>query len=104
MTVEEIELRKVLKSMLAENGITRETLRAKVDEIINKKLEDIVNQSLHNIVNSNDFYYLITNKIARDYKFEELLKRVVKDYLQDVPLQVSINVPRSANVNVNKES
>lgn len=49
MTVEQIELRKILTQMLADNGINRETLKDFVREIIEEKIEksidDIVNQT-----------------------------------------------------------
>lgn len=38
MTVEQIELRKILTQMLADNGINRETIKGFVEEIVSEKL------------------------------------------------------------------
>lgn len=46
MTVEQIELRKILSQMLADNGINRETLKDMVNEILEEKVEKAVNQVL----------------------------------------------------------
>lgn len=46
MTVEQIELRKILSQMLADNGINRETLREMVNEILDEKVEKAVIQVL----------------------------------------------------------
>lgn len=46
MTVEQIELRKILSQMLADNGINRETLKGMVNEILDEKVEKAVSQVL----------------------------------------------------------
>ncbi|WP_320990381.1 hypothetical protein [Hungatella sp.] len=46
MTVEQIELRKILSQMLADNGINRETLKEMVNEILDEKVEKAVSQVL----------------------------------------------------------
>lgn len=46
MTVEQIELRKILSQMLADNGINRETLKKMVNEILDEKVEKAVSQVL----------------------------------------------------------
>ena len=43
MTVEQIELRKILTQMLADNGINRETLKDLVKEIIEEKVDKSLN-------------------------------------------------------------
>ena len=43
MTVEQIELRKILTQMLADNGINRETLKDLVKEIIEEKVDKSIN-------------------------------------------------------------
>lgn len=49
MTIEQIELRKILTQMLADNGINRETIKDFTKQIIEEKVEksirDIVNQT-----------------------------------------------------------
>lgn len=46
MTVEQIELRKILSQMLADNGINRESLKDMVNEILEEKVEKAVSQVL----------------------------------------------------------
>lgn len=46
MTVEQIELRKILSQMLADNGINRETLKEMVNEILDEKVEKAISQVL----------------------------------------------------------
>lgn len=47
MTVEQIELRKILKQMLADNGINRETVVDFVKDIIDEKVERAISQAVH---------------------------------------------------------
>lgn len=46
MTVEQIELRKILSQMLADNGINRETLKEMVNAILDEKVEKAISQVL----------------------------------------------------------
>lgn len=47
MTVEQIELRKILSQMLADNGINRETIVDFVKGIIDEKVENAINKAVH---------------------------------------------------------
>lgn len=47
MTVEQIELRKILTQMLADNGINRETIVDFVKNIIDEKVEKSINTAVH---------------------------------------------------------
>lgn len=47
MTVEQIELRKILIQMLADNGINRETVVDFVKNIIDDKVEKAIKQAVH---------------------------------------------------------
>ena len=47
MTIEQIELRKILTQMLADNGINRETLKDMVKEILEEKVEKAVHDVAH---------------------------------------------------------
>lgn len=46
MTVEQIELRKILTQMLADNGINRETIKDFVKEIVDEKVEKAIKQAV----------------------------------------------------------
>lgn len=47
MTVEQIELRKILTQMLADNGINRETIKGFVEEIVSEKVDRAINRIIH---------------------------------------------------------
>lgn len=47
MTIEQIELRKILTQMLADNGINRETIVDFVKGVIDEKVEKAINQAVH---------------------------------------------------------
>lgn len=47
MTVEQIELRKILTQMLADNGINRETIKGFVEEIVSEKVDRAIYRIIH---------------------------------------------------------
>jgi hypothetical protein len=47
MTIEQIELRKILTQMLADNGINRETIVDFVKDIIDEKVEKAISAAVH---------------------------------------------------------
>lgn len=47
MTVEQIELRKILTQMLADNGINRETIKGFVEEIVSEKVDRAIDWIIH---------------------------------------------------------
>lgn len=47
MTVEQIELRKILTQMLADNGINRETIVDFVKDVIDEKVEKAIYKAVH---------------------------------------------------------
>lgn len=47
MTVEQIELRKILNQMLADNGINRETIKGFVEEIVSEKVDRAIDRIIH---------------------------------------------------------
>ena len=47
MTVEQIELRKILTQMLADNGINRETIKGFVEEIVSEKVDRAIDLVIH---------------------------------------------------------
>ena len=61
MTVEQIELRKILTQMLADNGINRETIKDFVGEIVSEK----VDRAIQRIINETNIDALV-NKTLQD--------------------------------------
>ena len=47
MTVDQIELRKILTQMLADNGINRETIKGFVEEIVSEKVDRAIDRIIH---------------------------------------------------------
>ena len=47
MTVEQIELRKILTQMLADNGINRETIKGFVEEIVSENVDRAIDRIIH---------------------------------------------------------
>lgn len=47
MTVEQIEIRKILTQMLADAGINRETLKDLVKQILNEKIDQAIKTAEH---------------------------------------------------------
>ena len=47
MTVEQIELRKILTQMLADNGINRETIKGFVSILVSEKVDRAIDRIIH---------------------------------------------------------
>lgn len=69
MTVEQIELRKILSQMLADNGINRETLKDMVNEILDEKIEKAVRQ----VINESNVKGIVYGKV------DKISRRVIED-------------------------
>lgn len=69
MTVEQIELRKILSQMLADNGINRETLKEMVNEILDEKIEKAVRQ----VINESNVNGIVNGKV------DKISRRVIED-------------------------
>ena len=54
MTIEQIELRRILTQMLADNGINRETITGFVKEIVDEKIEQTIKHILANGVGNGE--------------------------------------------------
>lgn len=69
MTVEQIELRKILSQMLADNDINQITLRDMVKEVLNEKVEKAVRQ----VINESNVSGIVNGKI------DKISRRVIED-------------------------
>lgn len=69
MTVEQIELRKILSQMLADNGINREALKDMVNEILDEKIEKAVRQ----VINESNVKGIVNGKV------DKISRRVIED-------------------------
>lgn len=69
MTVELIELRKILSQMLADNGINRETLKEMVNEVLEEKVEKAIRQ----VLSESNITGIVNGKI------DKISRRVIED-------------------------
>lgn len=98
MTIEQIELRKILTQMLADNGINRETIKGFVKEIIEEKIEksinDIVNQTssvdMNNAINRRVDKF-IDSEIDKVVRSE--IHQQIKGYFSRISVTVKLTDP-----------
>lgn len=69
MTVEQIELRKILSQMLADNGVNRESLKDMVNEVLDEKIEKAVRQ----VINESNVTGIVNGKV------DKISRRVIED-------------------------
>ena len=104
MTVEEIELRKILRSMLAEAGITRDSLKEVVDGIVKQKLEQIVANKIAQELGEKQLINRIANTVWDRYRFalSDLLRDEVAKRIASVTTDIIVHIPKEANVTINE--
>lgn len=95
MTVEEIEMRKVVKEMLSDVGINRETLKQAVKDILEEKINKAIMASMHETAGGTTFAEKLEN-YARNYvnswQFREAHRELVKDTIKEELQGFRINV------------
>lgn len=69
MTIEQIELRKILSQMLADNGINRESLKSIVNDILDEKIEKAVRQ----VINESNVAGIVNGKV------DKISRRAIED-------------------------
>lgn len=79
MTIEQIELRKILTQMLADNGINRETIKDVVKEIVEEKVE----KTLSHLIANGDGNF--EDKVT--YKVERLTSKFIEKEISQVAMQ-----------------
>lgn len=73
MTVEQIELRKILSQMLADNGINRDTLKSMVNDILEEKVEKAVRQ----VINESNVVGIVNGKV------DNISRRVIQNEVEN---------------------
>lgn len=91
MTVEQIELRKILSQMLADNDINRETLKSMVWEVINEKVEKAVRQ----VIGESNVSGIVSGKIDRISRraIEDEVTNKVRRVLNCTSLSINCREP-----------
>lgn len=91
MTVEQIELRKILSQMLADNGIDRNTISGYVRAIINEKVDRAVEQVVSHETNIDQTIY---NTVKEETKkaIRGRVEEAARDKLKSMRLSIDVQV------------
>lgn len=97
MTVELIELRKILTQMLADNGINRETIKDVVREIVSEKVDKALSEVFHQTDVDGTIDRLM-DKYARTAIYDAtktVIREKVNDRFSSVSVTVKLNDKKS---------
>ena len=94
MTIEQIELRKILTQMLADNGINRETIMPFVKDVISEKT-DIAAKRIANETNLDD----MVQKIIRQ-EISDAVKSEVRNMVRNCFSSISVSIDMHSGGNV----
>lgn len=100
MTIEQIELRKILTQMLADNGINRETITGFVKEIVDEKIEQTIKHILANGVGNGEGTFedrvddFVDKEVKRyiDRELTAAARAAVRDKINGYFTNVSVTV------------
>ena len=99
MTIEQIELRKMLTQMLADNGINRETIVDFVKSIVEEKVEKAIYRTVHEV----DIDGMVRGTVRETTKraLQEEVSKKVRATLSSVSISLECHeVPRQREVDV----
>lgn len=92
MTIEQIELRKILTQMLADNGINRETIKDFTKQVINEKVDRAIKDIVCQIARE-DFTAEIKKKIEYYIKHDtaDVIRNEVRGQIEDIFSNITVN-------------
>lgn len=100
MTVEQIEIRKILNQMLADNGINRETIKDIIkdciDERVDKALKHLENKSDGDFINMDDRIQQAIDKLVKqevERQAKEAVRAKVGYCFSNIKVNVELNHP-----------
>ena len=99
MTIEQIELRKMLTQMLADNGINRETIVDFVKSIVEEKVEKAIYRTVHEV----DIDGMVRGTVRETTKraLQEEVSKKVRATLSSVAISLECHeVPRQREVDI----
>ena len=99
MTIEQIELRKMLTQMLADNGINRETIVDFVKSIVEEKVEKAIYRTVHEV----DIDGMVRGTVRETSKraLQEEVSKKVRATLSSVSISLECHeVPRQREVDI----
>lgn len=88
MTIEQIELRKLLSQMLADNGINRETIVPMVRDVIQEKMDKTAKQIAEETNLDNMVRHIIEREIADAVRSEVRAK--VKNCFSSISVSIEM--------------
>ena len=100
MTTEEIEMRKVIKEMLSDVGINRETLKQMAKNVLEEKINKAIDNAMHETTGGETVEEKLET-FARNYvqswEFQSALKGLVKNAIKDElqEFHISVTVEKS---------
>lgn len=92
MTIEQIELRKILTQMLADNDINRETIVPFVKEIISEKVEKAVGRIINETNLDSMVYRTIQSEIEVDVR--NAVNNKITRCFSNISVSVEMNTPK----------
>ena len=97
MTIEQIELRKILTQMLADNGINRSTIKDFVKEVISEKIDNSFKEVDGKTV--SDMVYARYCKFI-DEELAKVIKQEVRHILQDrfYNFRITVDLPNGTGI------
>ena len=100
MTVEQIEIRKILNQMLADNGINRETIKdiikECIDERVDKALKHLENKSDGDFANMDGRIQGAIDKFVKqeiEKQAREAIRQKVGYFFSNITVNVALNHP-----------
>ena len=104
MTIEEIEIRKILNQMLADNGINRETIKDIIKECIDERVEKALRNLLDQSNGSFDSFPTRIQTAIDRLVYQEVEKQArmtISDKVRSIFSKIIVNVELN---NAKKES
>ena len=93
MTIEQIELRKILTQMLADNGLNRETIKDFVREIIEEKIDKSIDDIIHQ-TSGDRMVNSVNKRVDRfiDSEIDKVARAAVRDQIKSYFSNISVSV------------
>ena len=97
MTIEQIEIRRLLSQMLADEGINRETIKGIVRDVVNEKVNRAVDDALHQIDLNKKIDSLFDNVLKYQIKHElvNAVRNKIITQLDKMKVQIDIHKENS---------
>lgn len=99
MTSEEIEMRKVIKEMLSDVGINRETLKQMAKDVLEEKINKAIDNAMHETPGGDTLekkLEIYACNYIYSWEFQESPKALVRAAIkvQDVKILVNVEKPK----------